>query len=152
MACGVFGCKDMAWIELKESDIKVRLSAAEISAWDSAGQEEDNVSSRLPGIIQQTTYLVRAKVSACVNNRLNTNKCLIPEELLWAAASIAKYMMLSSIPTTGIDTSEERRDESRRAYDMLDQAASCELLIADDSGQTANQTTPEYGGCALLNF
>ena len=142
----------MAWIELTESDLKVRLSADEIASWDSAGQEEDNVVSRVPGIIQQTTGLVRGRVASCVNNRLDPNPCLIPEELLWAAASIAKYMMLSSIPATGIDTSEERRDESRRAYDMLDQAASCELLIADDSGQTANQTTPEFGGCALLDF
>ena len=142
----------MAWIELTESDLKVRLSADEIASWDSAGQEEDNVVSRVPGIIQQTTGLVRGRVASCVNNRLDPNPCLIPEELLWAAASIAKYMMLSSIPATGLDTSEERRDESRRAYDMLDQAASCELLIADDSGQTANQTTPEFGGCALLDF
>ena len=142
----------MAWIELTESDLKVRLSADEIASWDSAGQEEDNVVSRVPGIIQQTTGLVRGRVASCVNNRLDPNPCLIPEELLWTAASIAKYMMLSSIPATGLDTSEERRDESRRAYDMLDQAASCELLIADDSGQTANQTTPEFGGCALLDF
>jgi hypothetical protein len=142
----------MAWIELTESDIEVRLAANELSAWDSAGQEENNVVSRIPGIIKQTTGLIRGRVASCVNNVLNTDTCLIPEELLWAAATIAKNMVLASIPSAGQEASEERRDENRRAYDMLDQAASCELLIADDSGQTSNQESPEFGGCVLLDF
>ena len=142
----------MAWIELQESDIEVRLAANELAAWDSAGQEVDNVVSRIPGIIAQTTGLVRGRVASCVNNKLDPNSCLIPEELLWSAATIAKNMILASIPSSGQDTSEERRDENRRAYDMLDQAASCELLIANDAGVTANQESPEYGGAPLLDF
>ena len=139
------------WIELKEDDIRDRLSALELSAWDSAGQDEGNVISRVPGIIAQTVGLIRGRVASCRENTLGTAG-LIPEELLWAAATIAKNMMLNSIPAIGDTAQTERGDENRRAHDMLDQAASCELLIANDDGTTSNEIASTVGGCPLLQF
>jgi hypothetical protein len=142
----------MAWIQLTELDLKDRLASNELAVWDSAGQDVDNVVSRVPGIIKQTTSLVRGRVATCTTNTIDLDPCLIPDELLWAAATIAKNMILASIPASGQDTSEERRDENRRAHEMLDQAADCKLLIANDDGITGNQESPEYGGAPLLDF
>jgi hypothetical protein len=142
----------MAWIALTEADITSRLSVNELETWDDAGQDEGSEVSRIPGIITQVTGLVRGRVSACRDNQLSTAG-LIPEELLWAAATIAKYMMLNSIPAIADSSQDERKEENRRAHDMLDQAAKCELLITgDDSIVTANQVASTYGGACLLDF
>ena len=141
----------MAWIQLIEAHISDRLSANELETWDDAGQDAGQEVSRIPGIIDQTTGLVRGRVASCRDNQLGATG-LIPEELLWAAATIAKNMILNSIPAIGDSAQDERRDENRRAHEMLDQAASCELLITGEVGDvTANQIDSTYGGdCRLL--
>jgi len=141
----------MAWITLTEANIKDRLSINEIETWDDAGQDEGSEVSRLPGIITQVTGLVRGRVASCRDNQLSAAG-LIPEELLWSAATIAKNMILNSIPT-GVEIAQERSDENRRAHEMLDQAAKCELLITGDDGiSTANQVASTFGGDPLLSF
>ena len=142
----------MAWITLTEDDIKSRLSANEIETWDDAGQDEGAEVSRIPGIITQVTGLVRGRVASCRDNQLGAAG-LIPEELLWSAATIAKNMILNSIPAIGESAQSERSEENRLAHEMLAQASKCELLISgDDSTSTANQISSAYGGDTLLNF
>jgi hypothetical protein len=142
----------MAWIELTEPDITARLSVNELETWNDAGQDAGSEISRIPGIIIQAVGLVRGRVASCRDNQLGAAG-LIPEELLWAAATLAKYMMLNSIPASGQDVSEGRKEEERQAYSMLDQAAKCELLITgDDSIATANQVSSTYGGDTKLHF
>jgi hypothetical protein len=142
----------MAWITLTEANIKDRLSINEIETWDDAGQDEGSEVSRIPGIITQVTGLVRGRVSTCQQSPLG-EAGLIPEELLWAAATIAKNMMLNSIPASGLDTSEGRREEDRQAHEQLAQAADCKLQITGDDGvTTANQTESTFGGDPLLTF
>jgi len=141
----------MAWIQLTADHIRDRLSANELETWDDAGQDEGNVVSRIPGIIDQAVGLIRGRVATCRDNQLGAAG-LIPEELLWAGATIAKYMMLNSIPAVGDSAQSERSEENRRAYDMLEQAADCKLLIANDDGTTANQVASVYGGDCKLIF
>tara|TARA_R110000851_G_scaffold123855_1_gene253818 strand:+ start:458 stop:886 length:429 start_codon:yes stop_codon:yes gene_type:complete len=142
----------MAWITLTEQHIKSRLSVNELETVNDAGQESGSEVSRLPGIITQATGLVRGRVSSCRDNQLG-EAGMIPEELLWAAAAICKYMLLNSIPTGSELGLDERKEENRRAHDMLDQAAKCELLISgSDSIKTANQVASVYGGDNLLKF
>jgi hypothetical protein len=142
----------MAWITLTEDHIKDRLSANELETWDDAGQDAGSEVSRIPGIIIQAVGLVRGRVASCRDNQLGAAG-LIPEELLWAAATIAKYMMLNSIPAIADNSQDERKEENRRAHDMLDQAAKCELLITGEDGiVTANQVASTYGGDCLLDF
>ena len=108
--------------------------------------------SRLPDIITQTTGLVRGRVASCRDNQLSTAG-LIPEELLWAAATIAKNMLLNSIPGIADNSQEERVTENRFAHDMLSQAADCALLITgEDSITTANQVASTFGGDCKLDF
>jgi hypothetical protein len=141
----------MAWITLTEANIKDRLSANEIESWDDAGQDVGSEVSRIPGIITQVTSLVRGRVATCRDSQLGLAG-LIPEELLWAAATIAKNMILNSIPT-GVEIAEGRREEDRQAHEQLGQAADCKLQITgDDSVTTVNQVASEYGGDCLLNF
>lgn len=141
----------MAWIELTADHIRDRLSINELDTWDDAGQDDGKEISRIPGIIDQTVGLIRGRVASCRDNQLGPAG-LIPEELLWAGATIAKYMMLNSIPAVGDTAQSERSEENRRAHDMLDQAADCKLLIADESGATANQVSSVYGGDCKLHF
>jgi hypothetical protein len=142
----------MAWISLTENDIKARLSANELETWDSAGQDEGEVISRIPGIITQVTGLVRGRVASCRESTLGA-ACLIPEELLWAAATIAKNMILNSLPSAGQEVSDGRREEDRQAHDQLGQAADCKLQITgEDSTTTANQVESTFGGDPLLTF
>jgi hypothetical protein len=142
----------MAWISLTEDDIKARLSANELETWDSAGQDDGEVISRIPGIITQVTGLVRGRVASCRESTLGA-ACLIPEELLWSAATIAKNMILNSLPSAGQEVSDGRREEDRQAHEQLGQAADCKLQITgDDSVTTANQVESTFGGDDLLTF
>jgi hypothetical protein len=62
-------------------------------------------------------------------------------------------MILNSLPSSGQDTSEGRREEDRQAHEQLGQAADCKLQITgDDSVTTANQTESTFGGDDLLTF
>jgi hypothetical protein len=143
----------MAWISFTEDDIKARLSINEIETWDDAGQDAGSEVSRLPGIITQVIGLVRGRVGTCRDNNPLGAVGLIPEELLWAASTIAKNMILNSIPAIADSSQEERTTENRMAHDMLDQASKCELIISgDDSITTATQTESTYGGDPLLDF
>jgi hypothetical protein len=150
--CGVFGCKVMAWIPLTENDIKARMSAQELTVWDTSGQDSGEVISRIPSIITQVTGLVRGRVASCRESTLGA-ACLIPEELLYAAATLAKNAILNSLPTSEENTSEGRAEENRQANAQLDQAAKCELQITgEDSTTTANQVESTFGGDPLLTF
>jgi hypothetical protein len=142
----------MAWISLTENDIKARLSANELETWDSAGQDDGEVISRIPSIITQVTGLVRGRVSSCRKITLGA-PCLIPEELLWAAATLAKNAILNSLPSAGQEVSEGRAEENRQANEQLGQAAKCELLVTgEDSTTTDNQVESTFGGDPLLTF
>lgn len=142
----------MAWITLTAEHIKSRLAVDELDAVEDTGNEGD-ATPRLPGIIEQVTLLVRGKVAACKDNTLDADATKIPEELLWAAATIAKHDIRASLPTTGSEEETRlRQREIDQAFRQLDDAAACRLSITNPDGAVSGQLGGCYGGANLLDF
>ena len=109
-------------------------------------------TSRLPGIIEQVTQLVRSRVAACHKNELGATGT-IPEECLHAAATIAKHDLRASLPSTGSqDEGDLRREEYRNAINFLRDVSNCEIAITTDSGAVSGRDTGCYGGEPLHCF
>jgi hypothetical protein len=138
----------MSWISLTSAHIKARLAEEELDAIEDTGGGDGD---RLTGIIDQVTSLVRAKVAACHKNILGPTGT-IPEECLHAAATIAKHDICASLPSTGVDDSDLRKDEYREATSFLNAVARCEIGIEDDGGGIAGRDSGCYGGDPKYNF
>lgn len=140
----------MSWITLAESHVLDRLSTDERDAIEAAG--EDSSTDKLAGILTQVTALVRGKVATCDENlpKMGADGT-IPDELLWAAATIARDSLVASLPVSESD-SEERKAEARRANELLDQAARCEMRIEDSNDTIPESGVGDYDGDALLTF
>ena len=136
----------MAWSELTDSEIKSRLSHAEVEAIEETGGGDD----RLPGIIDQVTELVRSRVAACSRNTMGTAGT-IPAECKHAAAAIARHNLINTVPT-GYTITEERENEYRDALQFLDKVADCKVGIAGADGTIDGRAGGSYGGRKLLNF
>lgn len=109
---------------------------------------------RLPGIIDQVTALVRAKVASCSRNLSKMGPAgMIPSECLWAACTIARSSLAASLPVSEGET-DPRASELREAHKMLSDVAECKLMIEDASGNIPESVNPggSYGGAAKLDF
>jgi len=127
-----------------------RLSEDERAALEAAG-EESEAPARLPGIILQVVSLVRGKVAACKENRGRmASSGMIPDECLFAATTIAREALIASQPTPE-GVTDPRKEEIRQAYLYLEKVASCDVAIADNSGNYPGEpiTSPSvlFGGC-----
>lgn len=138
----------MSWISLTSAHIKARLAEEELDAIEDTGGGDGD---RLTGILAQVTSLIRAKVAACHKNILGPAGT-IPEECLHAAATIAKHDIRASLPSTGVDDSDLRKDEYREATSFLNAVARCEIGIEDDGGGIAGRDSGCYGGDPKYNF
>lgn len=143
----------MSWITLTEAHVKARLATAELEEIEEAGEVES--TDRLAGILTQVTALVRGKVLTCDENLAKVGDSgTIPEECLWAAATIARDSLVASLPVAESETSP-RQEETRKAHSILDQVASCKLRIEGPSGslpEAEDGGAGEYGGAELLGF
>ncbi len=139
----------MAWITLTKKHIKDRLASDELDAIEGTGGGDGD---RLTGIIAQVVALIRSKVAACHKNELG-DAGMIPEECLYAAATIVKHDIRASLPSI-VDDTELRRDEYRNAYQFLNKVATCEIGIDAPIGATppSDPSTGCYGGEPLHNF
>lgn len=148
-----FPRETMSWITLAAPHVLDRLSTDERDAIERAG--EDSSTDRLAGIVTQVTAMVRGKVATCSENLAKMGAAgTIPDELLWAAATIARDSLVASLPVSESD-SEERKAEKRRADELLDQAARCELRIEDPDGalpEADDDGAGDYGGCEYLEI
>ena len=132
----------MSWITLTADHVKARLAEEELYAIESTGGGDGD---RLAGILTQVTSLVRASVAACHKNLLGPAGT-IPEECLHAAATIAKHDVRASLPSTGSDDTELRKEEYRDATGFLKSVARCEIGIENDGGEIAGRASGCYGG------
>ncbi|MGE9267640.1 MAG: hypothetical protein ACQKBY_06050 [Verrucomicrobiales bacterium] len=140
----------MSWIALTPAHITSRIAAEELATIEAVG---GGSGDRLSGILDQVTALVRAKVSACHRNTLGPAGT-IPEECLWAAATIAKRSLRGTLPSTGDEDEKKiRDDEWREATRFLDSVASCDIGIADDGDdQAGGFASGCYGGETYQTF
>lgn len=143
----------MSWLALTSAHVLDRLATEEKDAYEAAGEVSDQ--DRLAGIITQVTALVRGKVLSCDENLAKVGTAgTIPDESLWAAATIARDSLIASLPIDVADT-EARKEESRRAHSLLDQFAACEIRIEGPDGSLPEATDDgggTYGGADLLGF
>ena len=139
----------MAWITLVASNVLDRLAGDELFAYEQSGGNEDG--DRLTGILSQVTTLVRGKALSCSENIAKAGATgTIPDELLWAAVTIARQSLINSLPTAEGEA-DPRRDELDRANRQLDDAAECKLRIESSTG-TITSSVGVFGGETLLDF
>ena len=120
----------MAWLTLNGGDLLSILTQQERDLFGQ-GDSASNSPDRLVAILKWVTAQIRGKVAACAANRdlmgpVNT----VPEELYGDGIVIARFQLLTSLPTPG----RAFQDESRlRAYSdalkHLDDAAACTIAI-----------------------
>lgn len=139
----------MPWLTLTTTHILDRMSDDERAVYEKTGGNDGG--DRLGGILTQVTAMVRGRVAACPHNITKLGPTgTIPDELLWAAATIARESLANSIPHGGTENSA-RSDELKQAYQQLDQAQSCQINISSASG--AEMTSAgTYGGENLIKL
>jgi len=120
-----------------------------MSAYEEAG-DSSGLTTNLAGILAQVTGLVRGKVAACRDNLGKLGAAgTIPEECVFAAATIARDALVGSLPLSEGAT-EVRREELRRAHEFLDSVAACKVRV--DGEEVTEAATGVWGGRELLEF
>ena len=145
-----FSFKTM-WITFTTAHIKSRLMDEEVEAYEDAG--DIDVETKLDGIIEQIVGMVRGKVASCRKVTTLGDARTIPDELLWAAATIAKHSLIAVVPGLDDEQDKLRMKEYSSALGQLDDAASCDIAIAPPGGATEPEARPSAcGGADLLEF
>lgn len=143
----------MSWLALTSDHVLDRLSSDERVEIEEAG--ESTPADRLTGIIEQVINLVRGKVASCDENLQKLGPSgEIPEETLWAAATVARDSLVASLPVAESET-DSRREEGRKAHSILDQVAQCKIRIEGPDGaipETADGGGGVYGGSPTMSF
>lgn len=139
----------MAWITLSSSHISSRMAQDELDAIEATG---GGTGGRITGIIAQVVSIVRGKVSACSQNTQLGVPGTIPDELLWAAATIARHDLRGTLPGfTSESDVKIRIREWEEAISQLNQAARCEIQI-DSPDDGSGQGGAAFGGNVKLDF
>lgn len=139
----------MAWITLNKTHVLDRMAGDELSSFENAGGNLDG--DRLTGILSQITTLVRGKVSACSENIAKMGVVgTIPDELLWAAATLARTSLLNSLPAWTGELGP-REKEIEEAHRQLNDVASCKFGIVSSDG-IVTDSVGVFGGADLLDF
>ena len=125
----------MSWISITSSDVKVKLTGAELAALQSAALASGQ-SDPLPDIISQVSDEVRGYIAANRSNTLGAAGT-IPQKLLSAALSIIRYRLATRLPVKSLLT-EDRVKENEQAIRLLEQVAADKFAIEDPvSGETS---------------
>lgn len=139
----------MSWVSLTREHVMDRMAEHELDAIEQTG---GGPGDRLTGILAQVTALVRGKVAACRSNTLG-DAGKIPEECVFAAATLCRHALRSALPVMAGDAElETRRAEYAGAMAFLDQVAACEVAITDDEGPVSGADSGSFGGDAKHSF
>jgi hypothetical protein len=133
----------LAWLTLTTDQVINSLTTQEQSMMTDPASSVD-----LANIVQSVTALVRGKVFSW-----NPNQGLlpmvtpgtIPEELLAAAISIARFKFLTHLPGTQLITKERSADKDE-AYAYLDDVAAGKMIILAPDGATIPSNPADQGG------
>ncbi len=102
----------------------------------------------LANIVQSVTALVRGKVFSWQPNQTIIPQVLpgtIPEELLAAAISIARFKFLTHLPGTQLITKERSADKDE-AYAYLDDVVAGKMTVLGPDGVTVPSNPADTGG------
>jgi Protein of unknown function (DUF1320) len=133
----------MAWLTLTTDQVINSLTQQEQSMMTDPSSSVD-----LANIVQSVTALVRGKVFSWRQNQTLIPLALpgtIPDELLAAAISIARFKFLTHLPGTQLITVDRRADKDE-AYAYLDDVASGEMIILGPDAVTVPSNPADTGG------
>ena len=116
----------MAWIQIKENDVKTRLAGAEFSAYSTVARSQGQANP-LPEIIDQVVDEVRGYIAANKSNRLGAGNT-IPQKLLRATLSIIRYQLITRLP---VEINEQRTKEYVNAVALMEQVATGKYAIEE---------------------
>lgn len=132
------------WITLTNADLRDRMTDAEITAIESAGEDDDTSNDHVQGAISQITQLVRGRVGSCSKNLPLGPEGTIPDELKWAAVSMIRHTLTSSIPAFDAMQGDMRNEEYIDAKTQLRDAAMCRIAIVAPGGAETAPTTSNF--------
>lgn len=125
----------MAWRAILESDLKTRLSGAELSGFRAAALGTAQIDPVAP-IIEQVTDLIRGYVAACASNGLGADGT-IPDELMGPAIDLIVPEMSKRCAGVILDPKGLREKAADTAMSILRDVARCDFSIgiADPPGE-----------------
>jgi phage gp36-like protein len=133
----------MSWITLTSADLAARLSESERQAMD----EQDLVEGQtapVTAILSAVTSKIRRSVAkgGCALGAGAT----IPDELLDAAISIARYRLCCRFPSTLLneDRRKEYADALEELADVAEDAAGIAAPTTEDTSTLNESATPSY--------
>lgn len=118
----------MAWSTLTSSDVKTRLTGAELAALQTAALAAGQTDP-LPDILAQVTSEARGYIAANPKNSLGAAGTL-PSKLLSAALAIIRYRLATRLPVKSLLT-EDRVKENEQAIRLLEQVAADKFAVED---------------------
>lgn len=146
----------MSWITITQDHVKARLSKDEYDSYTlTGGQLTNDGTDIVAAIISQVTAMVRGKVASCRDNLSKMGPAgTIPNECLFAAATIARDALVGALPLTEGAT-DVRKEELRQAHEFLNSVARCEIRIEDAAGaipESSSESSASYGGIPIMTF
>ncbi len=111
------------WQQLDPDDVRNAVTQPELDLFNQ-GSSADGSPDRLSRILEEVVSLVRGKVAAFPENRVNMGEGdTIPEELYGPAIEIARYKLLTAFPEGKLFLDEGRTQCYRDALTFLNDAA-----------------------------
>jgi Protein of unknown function (DUF1320) len=129
----------LAWLPLLTDDVLNSLSATEQNQMTDPSSAAD-----LAQIVVNVMNLIRGRVLAS-RQGLTGPPGTIPEELLTAAISIARFRFLTHLPGTQLITKERAADKDE-AYAQLEAVAKGEFYVMDANNETPGPSADTGGG------
>jgi phage gp36-like protein len=128
-----------SWTTLTEDSLG--LNSAEDNAYRTSLLKPGE-TDRLTKIIEDVVYLVRSAVRSNRSNTLDPDPTTIPRSMVFHAAAIARYRLMSNFPG---GVSEPRRKEYEDAQAFLRQVQKGEFLIEGPGPADESPAPPKAG-------
>jgi hypothetical protein len=143
----------VSWTTFNEEDVKARLSARELEAYEETAAEGDEEAiNRLAVVVRQVMASFRGAIRSNPNVTAMGAEGTLPDFCIFHAAVLARHSLIGLNPVPEGMT-DPRRDEYREAERFLrDLRTLSSQAFGDDLTASSSSSSISYGGKALLNF
>jgi hypothetical protein len=143
----------VSWITFTAADVKARLSARELAAYEETAAEGDEEAiDRMQVVVDQVLASFRGSIRANPNVTAMGEAGTLPDFCILHAAVLARHGLIGLNPVPEGMT-DPRRDEVREANTFLkDLRTMSSQAFGEDPPTTTASSSASYGGAALLDF
>jgi len=145
----------MAWRNVTQDDILLKMAGPELDAFRSAALESSpSQADPIAGIINQVVTLCRAQVARNISNTPMEAGVTLPEGLIAPAVDLMVLAIMSRAAGTIIDPDGHRKEAARRANEIFDKVARAELVVEAANPANLDPTVlayakPSFNNCGV---